>query len=76
MQTIDEVREHCRFVGKGIEKTVRMVKTSPQSLMPSTLKPAPPLWSSSTRFITHERLSGKTGLTGFRQIVPFTNREM
>ncbi len=26
--------------------------------------------------ITHERLSGKTGLTGFRQIVPFTNREM
>ena len=22
MQTIDEVREHCRFVGKGIEKTV------------------------------------------------------
>ena len=20
MQTIDEVREHCRFVGKGIEK--------------------------------------------------------
>ena len=22
MQTIDEVREHCRFVGKGIEKMV------------------------------------------------------
>ena len=22
MQTIDEVREHCRFVGKGIEKAV------------------------------------------------------
>ncbi len=22
MQSIDEVREHCRFVGKGIEKTV------------------------------------------------------
>ncbi len=22
MQTIDEVREHCRFVGKGIENTV------------------------------------------------------
>ena len=22
MQTIDEVREHCRFVGKGIEKLV------------------------------------------------------
>ena len=22
MQTIDEVREHCRFVGKGIEKIV------------------------------------------------------
>ena len=21
MQTIDEVREHCRFVGKGIENT-------------------------------------------------------
>ena len=22
MQTIDEVREHCRFVGEGIEKMV------------------------------------------------------
>ena len=22
MQTIDEAREHCRFVGKGIEKMV------------------------------------------------------
>ena len=22
MQTIDEVREHCRYVGKGIEKAV------------------------------------------------------
>ena len=22
MQTINEVREHCRFVGKGIEKVV------------------------------------------------------
>ena len=22
MQTIDEVREHCRYVGKGIEKMV------------------------------------------------------
>ena len=22
MQTIDEVREHCRFVGNGIEKMV------------------------------------------------------
>ena len=22
MQTIDDVREHCRFVGKGIEKKV------------------------------------------------------
>ena len=22
MQTIDETREHCRFVGKGVEKMV------------------------------------------------------
>ena len=27
MQTIDEVREHCRFVGKGIEKAVAVSGT-------------------------------------------------
>jgi hypothetical protein len=29
MQTIDEAREHCRFVGKGIEKVV--VDVEPRS---------------------------------------------
>ncbi len=26
MQTIDEVREHCRYVGKGIEKMVEKLR--------------------------------------------------
>ena len=28
MQTIDEVKEHCRFVGEGIEKMVAETKTN------------------------------------------------
>ena len=41
MQTIDEVREHCRFVGKGIEMACR------QTGFTVWVVEAPPRWRLS-----------------------------